>query len=69
MEVQKEKVLRIYVNSLRDEQVDVVWTLIGSGDLMRDTDEESEDEKIRSSVNVFFFWLNARGMLTCDFRP
>jgi hypothetical protein len=32
---------------------------------MRDTDEESEDEKIRSSG----FFLNARGVLTCDFRP
>lgn len=31
---------------------------------MRDTDEESEDEKIRSSV-----FFNARGVLTCDFRP
>jgi hypothetical protein len=34
---------------------------------MCDTDEESEDEKIRSSVN--FFFLIARGVLTCDFRP
>ena len=44
----------IYVNSLRDEQMVVVCTLIGSGDLMCDTDEESEEEKIRNSVNVFF---------------
>ena len=59
----------IYVNSLGDEQLDVVWTLIGSGDLMYDTDEECEGEKMRSSVDVFFLWLNARGVLTCDFRP
>jgi len=46
----------IYVNFLRDEQVGVVWTLIGSGGLMCDTDEESEGEKVRSSV--IFFWMH-----------
>jgi hypothetical protein len=42
-----------YVNSIRDEQMDVVWTLIRSGDLICDIEKESEDEKMRIYVHFF----------------